>query len=97
MNPPEGLVVDHINGNKLDNRRSNLRICTQSQNLNGRNTNKGYIGVSWDKFRGKWKANIGKDYQKIFLGRFDTAEEAARVYDEKAVELFGEFARLNRR
>lgn len=92
--------ADHINGNGLDNRRSNLRVCTQAQNkagysLSRRNTS-GYKGVCWYKGRNKsWCARImarGKYYQ---LGYFKDAKEAARAYDKAAKELHGEYAKLN--
>ena len=98
----KGQQIDHVNGNRLDNRKSNLRICTQSQNTKNRikstkNTS-GYKGV-WFKKDGKrlkrWVADIKVDYKKISLGLFLTKEEAARAYNEAAKQYFGEFARLN--
>lgn len=93
-----GQVVDHINGDKLDNRRCNLRICTQAQNCrNNRNVRKNktslYKGVS--KYWNKWKAQIQVDKKKTHIGYYPTQEDAARAYDEKALELHGEFAYLN--
>ncbi|MBL0320674.1 MAG: HNH endonuclease [Alphaproteobacteria bacterium] len=90
MNPPIGFVVDHINGNTLDNRRSNLRICTHSQNnVNVKQKNKtGYKGVKLEN--GKWVARI-----QITIGTFASAEEAARAYDKASKSLHGEFAALN--
>lgn len=83
--PVDGLEVDHINRNKLDNRRSNLRSVTRSQNernksLRSDNTS-GYKGVHWDKSHKKWYAGIRHDGKRIYLGRFATAEEASRAYD----------------
>ena len=105
LDAKKGQYTDHINGNGLDNRRSNLRLCTQSENLKNQRKNSGssrFKGVSWDKRNLRWEAGIsagalGKNgYPKrIFLGRFDTEEDAARAYDEAAVAHFGEFARLN--
>ena len=90
------IHVDHINGNTLDNRKSNLRKTdnsTNHMNQSVRSDNKsGFKGVS--KHGKKWHARIGRD-GKLFIGSFSTPEEAARAYDAKAIELFGEFARLN--
>lgn len=91
MNPDDNMVVDHINHNKLDNRKSNLRICTQQQNnintsLKKTNTS-GITGVSWDKSRNKWVAHIkGKQ-----LGRFNTKEEAIEARKQAELEYFGEY------
>ena len=99
MKPPKGMVVDHIDGNGLNNRRSNLRICTRPENnLNRRrnpNTATGFKGVWRDKKTGKYWAHTQLKGKRIRLGAFDTAVEAAHAYDRKAIELFGEFARLN--
>jgi hypothetical protein len=101
MNAPAGLVVDHQNGNGLDNRRCNLRLANHSQNTHNSirktkdKTSSRYIGVSWDKYRRKWHARIQYMGKRINLGRFDSEEEAARAYDATARKLFGEFARLN--
>ncbi len=103
MNAPPAMQVDHINGNGLDNRRCNLRLATVGQNdcnrpRTKRNTS-GYKGVSLKKpfltGRLRWFARISHNGKDIGLGYHDTAEEAARVYDAKAVELFGDFAYLN--
>jgi hypothetical protein len=98
MKPPKGMVVDHINGNGLDNRRSNLRICTQQQNLyNSRPKGKSsrFKGPCWDKSRQKWIVIIRYEGRNMQIGRFDDEVEAARAYDRKAYELFGEYAWLN--
>jgi hypothetical protein len=95
---PEGLVGDHINGNPLDNRRKNLRNCTQRQNLmntSKKNTNKsGVKGVSYHKKSGKWVAQIYENGKKVHLGVFGSIEEAGEVYQEKARLVFGEFSRV---
>lgn len=87
--------VDHANGDGLDNRRSNLRAATQSQQNANRapspHTSR-FKGVCWDKSRGLWRATI-KDGG--YIGRFKTEEEAARAYDARAIEMHGEFAYLN--
>lgn len=96
LNPPSGLVVDHIDGNKLNNQRHNLRVV--SQQINHLNSNKWkdrYRGVSWDKRRRKWKAVIGFHSQTIDIGRFDTSDAAALAYNHVAKQLFGDEAPQN--
>ena len=99
MDAPKGMDVDHINGNPLDNRKSNLRICSRAENLRNRGANKnntsGYKGVSWHKRNKKWACQIKHNYKKIHVGNYATPEEAARAYDKKAKELHGEYAYLN--
>jgi hypothetical protein len=90
-------MVDHINLNGLDNRRTNLRPATRAQNMHNRrlnaNNTSGYKGVSRD--RSKWRAHIKLNSRQRSLGTFATPEQAARAYDAAARELFGQFARLN--
>jgi hypothetical protein len=98
MNAPAGLVVDHANGNRHDNRRSNLRKCTHSENRRNTRKSRGasrFKGVSWSRAMGKWQAKIHQNGKSIRLGYFDDEIEAAMAYDLKARELFGEFACLN--
>ena len=98
METPDGYVTDHINGNKLDNLKSNLRVTTDK--LNRLNAGKrcdntsGYKGV-WKRKNGRWQAEIKLDGKKYSLGTYETKEESAMAYNIKAKELFGEHARLN--
>lgn len=96
------IFVDHINGDGLDNRRSNLRACTPRENLrnmHARRGGSGFKGVSYSKrshqLRKPWAAQITLDRRHHHLGYFETAEEAARVYDAAARQHFGDFAQLN--
>lgn len=100
LKPPEGFYTDHINGDKLDNRRQNLRVCTTSQNganrkLNSNNTS-GFKGVFYaGKNRKKsWVTIVRFMGKNQFVGYFETPEEASFAYYLKAKELFGEFAKL---
>lgn len=99
LNTSKGDVVDHIDGNGLNNQRNNLRLCTQAENVRNQSlklvNTSGYKGVHWQKNMNKWVARITFNYKKIHLGYFDTPLEASRAYDEKAKELFGEFAKTN--
>ena len=99
MNAPKKKVVDHINGNTLDNRRSNLRVCTKAEDCRNvrkrKNTSSKYKGVTRDKNLSKWKVGIGYNGRRIFLGYYGDEEEAAKMYDEKAREIYGKFAALN--
>lgn len=99
-NCPDGMVVDHINGNPLDNRRENLRICTIQQNSMNRKTQttakfrSKYKGVCWDKSRNQWCSRVYFNNKPI-VKRHKSEQEAALAYNIKATELFGEFAKLN--
>lgn len=93
------ILVDHIDHDGLDNRRSNLRICTKAQNrfnsLPNRATSSQYKGVSWCNEYKNWRSMMDFQGKRINLGRFKSEIEAAKAYDAKAKELFGEFAYLN--
>ena len=101
LKPNFNRVVDHINGNSMDNRRCNLRICTISQNTANQRKQRGcsskYRGVSFAKGCKKrpWQSYIQKDGKTVSIGYFKSEVEAAEAYNKKALELFGEFARLN--
>lgn len=98
MNAPPGIQVDHINGDPLDNRRCNLRLCTHAENQCNQHVVRGrsqFKGVTWHKQNRKWRARIVHHGKDIHLGLFDDEVEAARAYDAAACEFHGDFARLN--
>lgn len=95
-----GEQIDHINGCGLDNRRCNLRICVQTENIRNQRkrttpTSSRFKGITWNTFWCKWQAAIKKNGHRHHLGRFDSEEMAAKVYDAAAIQLHGEFAHLN--
>ena len=100
--PIEGYITDHINRNKLDNRKENLRIVSQQINainsVNTKNTS-GYRGIVWHKRDKKWQAQIylttNSKQKTIYLGLFDSKEEAALEYNKGAVKYHGQYAQLN--
>lgn len=97
---PEGMDTDHINGDRTDNRRSNLRVCTRRENTRNarkttRQTSSKYKGVCWHKRNKIWGAQIRVNGKQKYLGDFKTEEQAAHAYNEAALEFYGEFANLN--
>lgn len=98
MGNPNKLLIDHINRNFLDNRKSNLRICTKSQNGMNRskqkNNTSGFKGVHWDKTNKRWIVSIKKDNLHINLN-FINKVDAINKYNQLAKRYFGEFAYLN--
>jgi len=96
---PSGKTVDHVNGNKQDNRRVNLRVCKLGLNCANRtvqtNNKSGYKGVNWLTKNRKWRAEIMVDKKHIHLGLYEDKEEAALAYDIAALNYFGPFARCN--
>ena len=92
------LVIDHINGNGLDNRRANLRLATVAQNAwnsKKRNSRSGYKGVWFAADKGLWRAAIVCHGRRIHLGYFKDKIAAAKKYDEAARKYYGRFARTN--
>lgn len=90
--------TDHKNQDRLDNRRSNLRPATRSQNIGNSKIRQGssrFKGVCWDKLAKKWQARIWIEDKQKYLGRFTDEIEAAKAYNKAATEYFGEFAYLN--
>jgi hypothetical protein len=99
MSSPVDLEIDHIDGNGLNNQRSNLRTCTRSQNMMNQkprlNCSSKYKGVTWNKRDNRYQARIIINYKNISLGYFKSEKDAAITYNSKALELYGEFAWLN--
>lgn len=107
MQAAPGVMVDHRNGDGLDNQRHNLRCCDNAQNQRNITASKrqkrgGFKGVSWNPTAQKWEAGIGAGERKangrrarLYLGVYDDPADAARAYDRAALEHFGEFAALN--
>jgi hypothetical protein len=96
MRAPKGSVVDHLDHNTLNNRRCNLRLCTQAENqanAGPRGSASGYVGVK--RVGNKWEAEINFQGKRYYLGRYHDPAEAARVRDRKAFELHGRYAYLN--
>lgn len=96
---PIGGITDHANGNKLDNRKENLRVCTKADNCRNskipKNNTSGYKGVNWHNQRKRWVAAIVVGYKRISLGTHECPRAAARAYDAAARKHHGEFAFVN--
>lgn len=92
-------MIDHINGNTLDNQRSNLRIASPAQNQYNRNKAKnntsGFKGVTWSKFHNKWVAQIKINKKHIHIGYFNDIQSAAKAYNQAALDLHGDYANIN--
>ena len=94
----KGMCTDHVDGNGLNNRRSNLRVCTQTENARNTCPRKGsskYKGVYWSSDKNRWRAQIRVRGKSFYIGCFTNETDAARAYDAAAMKLHGEFARLN--
>ncbi len=98
LDAPAGIHVDHISGNGLDNRRGNLRLATNAQNVRNsalsKSNTSGYKGVHWHRGGRRWLAQITADGRNKYLGLFDSPVEAHAAYCAAAKELHGEFARF---
>lgn len=101
---PNDLYTDHINGNQLDNRKCNLRICTHQQNMfnakkqkgkNGKKCTSIYKGVSWNKNNKNWFSHIRINNKSKYIGSFVCEKEAAKAYNNMALKYHGDFSRLN--
>jgi len=99
LNPQKDEFVDHVNCNGLDNTRSNLRICSHSKNMANRRkialATSNFKGVGYYPNMGKWRARIRSNGKMYSLGLYDTEKEAAMAYNNKALEVHGQFAQLN--
>ncbi len=99
MNTPEGELTDHKDRNGINNQKNNMRACDKHQNGMNRsgdkNTTSEYKGVAWAKKNKKWRAKIYFNGKFIHIGMFTCEKKAAKAYDKKAKELFGEYAYLN--
>lgn len=92
----KGQTVDHVNGNTADNRKQNLRICSHGENLQNRKVGKKHLKGIWKMPCGiRWRAMITAGKRRHYLGVFDSELDAAKAYNEAAVRLHGQFARLN--
>lgn len=92
------MCVDHVNDNGLDNRKSNLRICSYSDNQHNKRSFHGtsvHKGIFFHSKRNKWRAQICFDNKTCYIGDYDSETDAAMAYNRSALQKFGEFARLN--
>ena len=98
-NPSNNIIIDHINGNKLDNRLINLRFVSYKENVRNskskKNSTSVYKGVSFDSTRNKWIASIQYNGKTHHIGRFDDEEECAKAYDKECIKIYGKYAKLN--
>lgn len=96
---PEGMEIDHRNGDGLDNEKNNLRVASRQQNQMNKNGNKNssskYKGVSWNTRNKRWHSSIKIKGEKTYLGCLKDEKEAALAYNKAAIIHFGEFANLN--
>lgn len=91
LNAPDNLVVDHIDGNPMNNQKSNLRICSRQQNSMNMHKDK-FIGVTYDKERNKWISQICVNYKTIHLGRYENFEDAVLVRKNAERKYFGQYS-----
>lgn len=97
--PPKGFVTDHQDNNGVNNQRHNLRFCTDAENKRNRGKTRknssGIKGVYWQKQISRWYSRIMVDNEDIYLGTFDTPEQASEAYNKAALKYHGKYARLN--
>ena len=96
VNAPKGMVIDHINHNCLDNRKENLRLCTNQQNICNcevaKNNKSGHKGVYWCNSRNKWQAQVTINNKTVYVGRYNTLEEAVEARRNAAKKYYGEYS-----
>jgi hypothetical protein len=99
MQTPGSLVVDHIDHNGLNNQKTNLRNCTDSENrchsYRKSNNKTGFKGISWNQKNKRWYVEISVNHQRIYIGCFRVCADAVSAYDEAAKKYHGEFAQTN--
>ena len=98
MKPAPGLLVDHIDGDRLNNTRANLRIVTNQQNQSNRRNGYGaskYVGLSWDGKFNRWKVSVTHQGKPHYVGVFRDEIEAVKAYNQKSIELRGDYAGVN--
>lgn len=99
MNAPKGTYVDHVDRNKMNNHKSNLRFCSQQQNSfnqhRGDKYSSKYKGVSWNKCCKMWQAKLAINKEQIYLGVYDNENDAAMAYNTAALKYFGGYGILN--
>lgn len=99
LNAKKRQIIDHIDGNRLNNQKSNLRICTNAENIHNqtisKNNKTGYKGVRFNKALKKYQGQICHDKKVYYLGTFDNPIDCALAYNQMALKLYGKFARLN--
>jgi hypothetical protein len=100
INKDRNIVVDHKNGDTLDNRKNNLKVCSQKENVRkselSLNNTSGHVGVCWYKNTGQWMAKIQVDYKQITLGYFDNIEDAVKAREKAEITYFGEYTPLKK-
>lgn len=96
MDDPEGMVIDHINHNGLDNRKCNLRICTNQENICNceipKNNKSGCKGVYWAKDKQKWTVQVTINNKTKYIGRYENLEDAIKARQEASKKYYGDFA-----
>ena len=100
MKADKGMIIDHLDGNPLNNQKNNLRICTHAENMRNskipKNNTSGFKGVSFVKKHNRYESSIRINNKKIYIGYYIDPIDAARAYNAAALKYHGEFAHLNK-